>query len=181
MDGSVIVALSLLVLAFICLLIVVVVVAVFMRITGGGILPMIRSLFGQFRDEEKDDAPLVTSKPRPDLRAIAQQHDFNAALAQQVIENQTVQPAPPPITPQNAPYVPPAPANTPTTPTIVTPPPTFVPPAGTTHTAPPTLEPRTPEPRFGHRRRADDGRRRDHDDEVFGGMLDMDGDGDPDV
>jgi len=146
-------------LALLCAVVLVVVGVFVLRLTTRGIFPVLGSLRQQFSEErEADNEKVYAPEPRPNLRAIAQQHDFNSALAQQVIENQIEPPPPPPITVQNAPFAP---------------------------TTPP-LEPRAPDTRFGSRRpnderQRDDGRRRDYDDEVLGGMLDIDGDGDPDL
>ena len=176
-DNNLIIVGSLLLLAFMCLLIVMFIVVLFLRITGRGIIPLILSLRQQLPGIEEEE-PIVTSKSRPNLRAIAEQHDFNAALAQQVIVNQHEQPTPPPITPQNAPYVSQV-APTPLETHIHTPPPTFVaPPPNTVALTPTTpIEPREPDVRLGSRRHRDEGRRREIDDEVFGAMLDDDGDG----
>ena len=180
-DNNLIVVLALVVLAFLCLLIVIFIAALFMRITGRGIIPLLLSLREQFSESDPEDERRYAPKGHADLRSIAQQHDFNAALAQQVIEKQTVAPTPPPITPQNAPYVANdiQPADS-----YHTPPPTFVPPGASAQAANP-LPPATPTPRFGHRasgaKRPPSDRRRDEDDELGSDMLDFDGDGSADV
>lgn len=168
LDGNTIIVLALVGLALLCLVGFLFVAVLVFRFARLGVLPLLGSLREQVNDLEDD--PRYAPKPHADLRSIAQQHDFNAALAQQVIEKQLEPPPPAPITPQNAPYVPDAATSTPDEPRFHTPPPTFVPPT----------------PRFGQRRadeqrRRDEGRRRDHDDEVFGGLLDIDGDADPDL
>ena len=47
--------------------------------------------------------------------------------------------------------------------------------------APQTLPPSDKRPAFLDRSPRTDERRRDYDDEIFGGLLDFDGDGDPDI
>lgn len=174
LDNNLIIVLSLIVLAFLCLLIVIFIAALFMRITGRGIIPLLLSIRQQFSESDPEDERQYSPKAHADLRSIARKHDFNAALAQQVIENKLEPPPPPPITPQNAPYVaganPPIPGET----QIHTPPPTFVSPANAARvdTAQSELEPRDPQPRFGHRRREDARRKRDEEDEIYGGLLD---------
>lgn len=182
-DNNLIIVLALVMLAFLCLLIVIFIAALFMRITGRGIIPLLLSLREQFSESDPEDERRYTPKTHADLRAIAQQHDFNAALAQQVIEQQTASPTPPPITPQNAPYVAGASEAAPPDP-YHTPPPTFIPPGASAQSANP-LPPATPTPRFGHRapgaKRQPSDRRRDEDDELGSDMLDFDGDGSADV
>jgi hypothetical protein len=175
LDNNLIIVLSLVVLAFLCLLIVIFIVALFMRITGRGIIPMLLSIRQQFSEADPEDERHYVPKEHADLRSIAQKHDFNAALAQQVIEQKLEPPPPPPITAQNAPYVAGAAAPPSTDPQLHTPPPTFIPPTAQT---PPGLAPRDPEARFGHRRRADERRKRDQEDEDYGGLLDAAGDDD---
>lgn len=78
----------------------------FLRGHGGVLLPLLQLFTG--REEAAEDALPGTHTPvtaRPDLRAIAREHDFDSALAQQ-------QNAPAPLTPPEWP-APPYPAGTP--------------------------------------------------------------------
>jgi len=185
-DNNLIVVLALVVLAFLCLLIVIFIAALFMRITGRGIIPLLLSLREQFSESDPEDERRYAPKGHADLRSIAQQHDFNAALAQQVIEKQLEPPPPPPITPQNAPYVP-GTIDAQSDPSYHTQPPTFIAPTAQSAAPPNPLPPSTPTPRFGHRvlssdpKRQPSDRRRDEDDELGSDMLDFDNDGDADV
>lgn len=98
MDNSLVVV-ALVGLALVCLGVLFVAFILLLRFAGSRPLGFLSALLGN-RDDEERETRVVTT-PKPDLRSIAQAHDFDAALAKHVvqdeIEPQLVQRAP--ITP----------------------------------------------------------------------------------
>lgn len=130
-------------LSVVCLTILVVVALVAVRFAGRGFLPILGLVRGITDDEEGKPVPAAT--PRTDLRQIAQTHDFDSALARQMVRGSTPTEPPAPTIPSQS------------------------------------LPPSDQRPAFLDRHPRSDERRRDYDDEIFGGLLDFDGDGEPDV
>jgi hypothetical protein len=65
----------------------------FVRRRGTLLLPFLQVLFG--REETRDDAVVPRPAAKPDLRAIAREHDFDEALARQQQAPSTPTAAPP--------------------------------------------------------------------------------------
>jgi hypothetical protein len=147
MQDSTLLILGVCGLSVVCIGLVAVIAVFVFRVTGSRLIGALGS-FSSALGRDEEDRPKPRLRRRPDLRAIADAQDFNAAVAKNIVTGQSAPSADAPIPPESAP---------------------------------------TPTRFRGHRR--DDfspnpglsERRRDYDDEIFGGMLDLDGDGDPDI
>ncbi len=118
--------------------------------------------------DEADDPDSITSvprRPKPDLRAIARQQDFDALVAARERDQRNPMPGG-------------------GTGGVITPSERAQSPFGADRNAPPgtRLSDRdVPPPPFARRDRRRRDERPHNEDEIFGGMLDFDGDGRPDV
>lgn len=100
MDNTLVVV-ALVGLALVCLGVLFVAFILLLRFAGSRPLGLLSALLGGKEDDDRE-ARIITT-PKPDLRSIAQAHDFDAALAKHVvqdeIEPQIVQRAPTTPTP----------------------------------------------------------------------------------
>jgi hypothetical protein len=117
--------------------------------------------------DEADDPDSITSvprRPKPNLRAIAQQQDFDALVAARERDQRAAPPG--------------------GTGAVITPADRPPSPFGVDRAAPPDTrigQRDVPPPPFANRDRRPRDERAHREDEIFGGMLDFDGDGRPDV
>ncbi len=84
-DNSLVVV-ALVGLAVVCLGLVFVAFVLLLRFAGSRPLGFLSMLFGD-RDNEREGGRIVTT-PKPDLRAIAEANDFDAALAKHIVQDE---------------------------------------------------------------------------------------------
>ncbi len=128
-------------------------VAVFLtiRLTGRGLIPLVSMVLDRRATRKPVDVPIARRR-RVDLRARAQSVDFDSALASARPDDLTVPP-------------------------VATPPTAFTPQASPPDAYPAQTDSLPPaDPNLPWRK----GRRRGNEDEIYGGMLDRDGDGEVD-
>lgn len=163
-------------LGIVCFGLIAVMLFVVLRLTGRGYMEFL-SIFTPSKEDK--DEPNYVARRRPDLRHIAQGADFDAAIAKNVVNDELRPPASSGFPAQSAPFS----SGTPVPFAQGTPPPAFTPPSFTDQPsapADPGLPPATPRLRNvdplnrPRRNRIND---QYSDDEIFGGLLDEDGDG----
>ena len=88
-DSTIFLILSLCGLGVVVLGLIVLVFSVIFRFTGRNFMGFLSLLLQNARDEE-DNKPVVISHARPNLRAMAEAQDFDAALAKHVVQDEGV-------------------------------------------------------------------------------------------
>lgn len=145
--------LSLVGLALVCAGAVVVVFLAIARRLGGSAVAFFTSLMNHAGEEDKDEESPYIHLPKPDLRTIASRADFDAAVAKHIVNDEITSERHRPAAPPN--------------------------PHQTHHSDAQNVYEDYDQNKL--RRRVDEGRRRnenrsrDYDDDMLGGMLDLDG------
>lgn len=85
-DNSLVVV-ALVGLAVVCLGLIFVAFVLLLRFAGSRPLGFLSMLLGGARENEQDGGRVVTT-PKPDLRAIAEANDFDAALAKHIVQDE---------------------------------------------------------------------------------------------